>query len=311
MPDVLGLGEIILETVLHVSYLPEPSEKVNSTYQTRFPSGVTANYVTSVSRLGTPTGFIGAVGDDPEGEYLIQSLKNENIDTKFTLGKKGKQTPINYVIVDEKGQKIIIQSPHLETTKLDMKDIGADYVSKSKLLYTTAIHPKLSARAVRIAKRNGVAVLFGLEPQVAARGWEALKELVKLTDVLLPQRKSALELTQASTIEDAADILLRKGPSLVVITLAEKGCLIATKKSMKVVPPFKVSIVDTTGAGDAFNGGFTIAHMKGLTPEGAGVFANAVAALKCMGRGSETGMPTLKQVKEFLETQSRNNGQLL
>jgi ribokinase len=236
MPEVLGLGEIILETVLHVPYLPEPHEKVNSTYQTRFPSGVPANYVTAVSRLGKPTGFMGAVGDDPEGEYLIQSLRKENIDTKLTLAKKGRQTSVNYVIVDENGQRIIIQSPHLETTKLDMKDISAEYISKSKLLYTTAIHPKLSARAVRIAKRNGAVVLFDLERQVAARGWETFKELVKFTDVLLPQRNSALELTRASTVEDAADILLRKGPSLVVITLAEKGCLIATKKSMKVVP---------------------------------------------------------------------------
>jgi ribokinase len=153
-------------------------------------------------------------------------------------------------------------------------------------------------------------VSFDLEKQIAVRGWENLKDLVKLTDVLLPQKSGAMELTQTSSVEDAADVLLRKGPSLVVITLGEKGCLVATKKSMKVVPPFKVNIVDTTGAGDAFNGGFTIAHIKGLTPEGAAIFANAVAALKCTGLGARTCLPTLKQVREFLETQSKNSIQL-
>jgi ribokinase len=237
-------------------------------------------------------------------------LRNEKIDTKLTLVKKGKRTPINFVVVDEKGQKVIIQSPHMLTTKLDLKDVRVEDVSRLKLLHTTAIHTKLSTRAAKMAKRNGATVSFDLEKQIAVRGWENLREMVKLTDVLLPQKTGAMELTQTSTVEDAADILLRKGPSLVVITLGEKGCLVATKESMKVVPAFKVNVIDTTGAGDAFNGGFTIAHTKGLTPEGAAIFANAVAALKCTGLGARTCLPTLKQVKEFLETRSKNNIQL-
>ena len=310
MPDIVGLGEIVVDMVLKVPHLPEPDEKVDSTYQARFPGGVTANYVTAVSRLGTTSGFIGAVGDDPEGEYLIQDLKNEKIDTKLTLMKKGKPTPVNYVVVVERGQKIIIQSPHMLTTKLDVKDIRIEHFSKSKLLHTTAIHPQLSIHAARMAKRNGAAVSFDLEKQVAIRGWEDLKEMVKLTDVLLPQKGGAMELTHSPSVEEAANTLLRKGPSLVVITLGEKGCLVATKKSMKVIPSFKVGVVDTTGAGDAFNGGFTIAYMKGLTPEGAAIFANAVAALKCTGLGARTCLPTLKQVREFLETQTKNSIQL-
>jgi ribokinase len=309
MPDIVGLGEIAVDIVSKVPHLPEPDEKVDSTYQARFPGGVTANYVTAVSRLGTTAGFIGAVGNDADGEYLIQDLKNEKIDTKVTLVKKGKQTPVNYVIVDEKGQKIIIQSPHMLTTKLDAKDIKADYVSKSKLLHTTGIHSMLSTYAAKIAKGNGVTVSFDLERQVAVRGWEKLRELVRLTDIILPQKAGAMELTRTSRVEDAANMLLRKGPSLVVITLGERGCLVATKKSMELIPAFSVSAVDTTGAGDAFNGGFTIAHLKGLTPEGAAVFANAVAALKCTGVGARTCLPTLKQVREFLETQSKNNAQ--
>ena len=310
IPQILGLGEIFIETVLRVPRLPELGERAVSTNQTKFPSGITANYVTAVSRLGTTVGFVGAVGDDPEGQYLIRSLKDKSIDTKLTLAKKGKQTPINYVVVDENDQRIVIESPHVTTTKLDARDIKAEYVSKSKLLYTTAIHPQLSLRAAKIAKGNGATVAFDLGKQVAHLDWENLKELVKLTDVLFPLKRVAMELTQTSSIEDATDFLLRKGPKLIVTALGEKGCLVATEKSKKVVPPFKVGAGDSAGVGEAFNGGFTIAHMKGLTPEGAAIFANSVAALKRTKSGEKADMPTLKQVKEFLETQNKSNAQL-
>jgi sugar/nucleoside kinase (ribokinase family) len=311
MPDILGLGEISVETVLRVPHLPEPEERLESTSQTRFPSGNTANYLNAISRLGTTAGFVGAVGDDPEGEFLVQSLRDMNIDTKHMLVKKGKQTPVNYDVIDENRQRFLIESPLISTTKLDLRDIKAEYISKSKFLSTTAIHPQLSIRAARISKRSGATVSLDLEGQVAAMGWESLKELVRLTDLMFPLKDVAMELTQTSTVEDAADFSLRKGPSLVVITLGEKGCLVATKKSMKVVPPFKGSVADDKGTEEAFNGGFTIAHMKGLSPEGAAIFADAVAALKGRGMGGRTGMPTLNQVKEFLETSSRNNIQLL
>jgi 2-dehydro-3-deoxygluconokinase len=302
MPDILGLGEIVVDMILKVPHLPEPDEKVDSIYQDSFPGGVTANYVTAVARLGTSAGFIGAVGDDPEGRFLVQDLENENVDTGMTLVKKGKKTPVNYVIVDDKGQKVIVQSPHMLTTKLVLEDVKPEPIMSSKLLHTSAIHPELSILAARVAKRSSVIVSFDLEKQVALRGWEQLKEMVELTDVLLPQKNGAMELVNASSVAEAARILLTKGPNLVVITLGKKGCLVATEKSRKLVPSFKVRAVDTTGAGDAFNGAFTVAYVKGMEPEKAALFANAAAAIKCTGIGARTCMPTRQIVKEFLES---------
>nr|MDO8099229.1 carbohydrate kinase family protein [Candidatus Njordarchaeota archaeon] len=310
MPGIIGLGEIVVDMVLKVPHLPEPDEKVNSTYQTRFPGGVTANYVTAVSRLATTAGFVGAIGDDPEGKYLKQDLKNEKVDTALTLVKKGKQTPVNYVIVDESGQKVIIQSPHMLTTRLNKEDIRPEYVSKSKLLHTTAIHTDLSTFAAKIAKENDVTISFDLEKQVATKGWDTLKEMVKLTDILLPQKSGAMELTKTSSPEEAAKTLLRRGPKIVVITLGDKGCLVVTEKSSKVIPCFKVCVVDTTGAGDAFNGAFTVSIMKGLDPVTAATFANVVAAIKCTGLGARTCLPTIKEVREFLDNKGIKNVQL-
>nr|MDO8134171.1 carbohydrate kinase family protein [Candidatus Njordarchaeum guaymaensis] len=310
MPEIIGVGEIVVDMVLKVPHLPEADEKVDSTYQARFPGGVTANYVTAVSRLATTAGFVGAVGDDPEGEYLKQDLKSEKVDTTLTLVKKGKPTPVNYVIVDESGQKVIIQSHHMLTTRLNKEDIKPDYVSKSKLLHTTAIHTDLSTYVAKIAKENNVTVSFDLEKQIAGRGWDTLKEMVKLTDILLPQKSGAMELTKTASPEEAAKTLLRKGPRIVVITLGEKGCLVATEKTSKVIPCFKVCVIDTTGAGDAFNGAFTTSIIKGIDPVTAATFANAAAAIKCTGLGARTCLPTMKEVSKFLEDQGVKNVRL-
>jgi ribokinase len=310
LPEITGLGEIVVDMVLKVPHLPEPDEKVDSSQQARFPGGVTANYVTAVSRLTTTAGFVGAVGDDSEGEYLKRDLENEKVDTTLTLVKKRKQTPINYVIVDEKGQKVIIQSPHMLTTRLDKDDIKPDYISQSKLLHTTAIHTDLSIYAAKIAKKNDVLVSFDLEKQVATRGWNTLRGMVKLTDILLPQKSGAMEITKTSSPEEAAKILLRKGPRTVVITLGEKGCLVVTEKTSKVIPCFKVCVVDTTGAGDAFNGAFTVSIIKGIDPVSAATFANAVAAIKCTGLGARTCLPNLRAVREFIEDQGIKDIQL-
>jgi ribokinase len=120
-----------------------------------------------------------------------------------------------------------------------------------------------------------------------------------MTNILLPNRLGALELSKEENVNAAAKKLLQFGPEVVVITLGERGCLVVTENDQFRVPAFKIKVVDTTGAGDAFNAGFIVAlHRKKKLKEAA-QFANAVAALKCTKLGAQSS-PTLKEVKAFL-----------
>jgi len=300
--DIIGLGEVVLDWVAEIPHFPKPDEKIDALSENYFSGGVTANYLVAVARLGVSCGFIGAVGDDSYGNFLIDDFKNENVDFSLTLKKKGRKTPVNFIFVT-KGEKTIIQSPHMQTTKLDIADLDENYISNAKLLHTTMIHPKLTEKAINIAKENDVKISIDLESQIATRGWESLKDILLKADILIPNKEGAKSITNSNTPEEAAKILIKKGVPVVIITKGSKGALITTKDFQKEIPTYEVSeIIDTTGAGDTFNGAFSVAHwIKGWDLEKSCKYANAAASLKIQKLGARTGMPNEKTLTQFLK----------
>ncbi|MFX0032385.1 MAG: carbohydrate kinase family protein [Candidatus Hodarchaeota archaeon] len=300
--DIIGLGEVVIDWVTEIPNFPKPDEKVDAISENYFSGGVTANFLVAAARLGGKCGFIGAVGDDSYGDYLIQDLERESIDTSFTIRKADKKTPINFIFI-AKGEKTIIQSPHMLTTKIESIDLNEEYIINSKILHTTMIHPEVTEYAVNIAKKNDVKITIDLESQIAKRGWKKLKKVILSADILIPNREGAKLITANPKVEESAKILVEKGIPIVIITLGKEGVLITTEKFQKRISAFKVNnIVDTTGAGDTFNGAFSFAYwIKNWNLERACKYANAAAALKIQKLGARTGMPNQKELYEFLE----------
>ncbi|MFW9830075.1 MAG: carbohydrate kinase family protein [Promethearchaeota archaeon] len=300
--DIIGLGEAVIDWVAEIPHFPKPDEKIDAITENYFPGGVTANFLVAIARLGGKCGFIGAVGDDFYGDYLIEDFKREDIDTTFTLKKKGKKTPMNFIFV-AKGEKTIIQSPHMQETKITLTDLDQQYIMNSKVLHTTMIHPEIAGRAIAIAKRNEVKVTIDLESQIAKRGWKSLREMILNADILIPNKEGAKLITNREKLDDAAKILVEKGIPIVIITLGHDGVLITTEKYQKKIPAFKVGkIIDTTGAGDTFNGAFSYAYwIKKWDLEKSCKYANAAAALKIQKLGARTGMPNERMLMNFLK----------
>jgi len=299
--DIIGLGEAVVDWVAEIPHFPKPDEKIDAITENYFSGGVTANYLVAVARLGVSCGFIGAVGDDLYGDFLVRDFKREKIDTTLLLKKKGKKTPVNFIFV-VKGEKTIIQSPHMKTTKLELIDLEESYISKSKVLHTTLIHPKLSERAINLAKEHDIKISIDLESQIAQRGWSSLKDMLLKADILIPNKEGAKMITKCNTPKDAAKELNRKGIPLVIITLGKKGVLVTTAEFQKEIPTYDVNnIVDTTGAGDVFNGAFSVAYwIKKWNLEKSIKYANAAAALKIQKLGARTGMPREAELIQFL-----------
>ncbi|MFX1574632.1 MAG: carbohydrate kinase family protein [Promethearchaeota archaeon] len=300
--DIIGLGEIVVDWVATIPHFPKPDEKIDAISENYFPGGVTANYLVAVARLGVSCGFIGAVGDDAYGNFLIEDLIKEEVDTTFTLRKKDMITPINFIFISN-GEKIIIQSPHMQRTKLDLTDLVESYIAKAKVLHTTLIHLELSRKAIEIAKENNIKVSIDLEPQIAQKGWKELKNILLKTDILIPNKEGAKIITRKDTAKDAAKDLIKKGIPIVIITLGQKGALFTTEDSQKLIPAYNINnVIDTTGAGDTFNGAFSVAYwIKGWVLEDSVKFANAAAALKIQKLGARTGMPLEVEVNQFLK----------
>ena len=303
--DVIGLGEVCIDWILKVDHFPEVDEKVFIRESGKFPGGVTANFVVGFSRLGGKPGFIGGLGNDQYGQYLLDVFKNEKVDTTKIKIYDNKPTAINFIVVDSKGNKIIFQDPLLKENVPDPKDIDTDiekYIANAKALHTTAIKLETAVKAAQIAKKYGLKVSFDLEKHVVDDyGLENLKPMLALTDILMPNKLGLRTLLGKRDLVEAAYEIIEYGPKLVIITLGENGSMAITKNKAVRARAFKIKPIDTTGAGDSFNAAFIYFHViKGLDLWESSVIANAAAALKCLKLGTQTGMPRLDELREFL-----------
>jgi len=305
--SIVGLGEVVLDWVAEVPHFPKPDEKVDALSENYFPGGVTANYLVALARLEGNCGFIGAVGEDAYGDLLIDDFIKENIDTSYIIRKCNKKTPVNFIFV-AKGEKSIIQSPHMQTTKLNIEELQESSIADSKLLHTTIIHQELTEKALEIAKNNDVKISIDLESQIALRGWDKLKNILLKADVLLPNKEGAKLITNSNSPQKAAKILVKKGIPVVIITLGKNGALITTNDYQKKIPAYRVEKpVDTTGAGDTFSGAFSLAYwIKGWGLEKSCRFGNAAASLKIQKLGARTGMPNNQEIYAFLKRNEDN-----
>jgi len=305
--NIVGLGEVVLDWVAEVPHFPKPDEKVDALSENYFPGGVTANYLVALARLEGNCGFIGAVGEDAYGDLLIDDFIKENIDTSYIIRKCNKKTPVNFIFV-AKGEKSIIQSPHMQTTKLNIEELQESSIADSKLLHTTIIHQELTEKALEIAKNNDVKISIDLESQIALRGWDKLKNILLKADVLLPNKEGAKLITNSNSPQKAAKILVKKGIPVVIITLGKNGALITTNDYQKKIPAYRVEKpVDTTGAGDTFSGAFSLAYwINGWGLEKACRFGNAAASLKVLKLGARTGMPNNQEIYDFLKRNEDN-----
>ncbi len=299
-PDVVGLGEVVVDFVASISRFPEPDEKINAKRYARFPGGVTANFCVDLSKMGARTAFIGGLGLDPDGAYLSKALEDAGVDVSRVVKRSDDMTPVNIVLVNESGQKEIIQSPSMLTIFPRPEELDLDFIASSKVLHTTALRADTAEAAMGQAKKSGLLVSFDLEKHVADYGSESLAPLIHLTDILMPNKLGALSLTGTSSPEEAAERLLKMGPEVVVITLGERGCLVKTADEMRIVPAFKVDAVDATGAGDAFNAGFILGVLEGWDYIRCAEFANACGAIKVTRPGAQSGPTSREEALTFM-----------
>ncbi|UCE13944.1 MAG: carbohydrate kinase family protein [Candidatus Heimdallarchaeota archaeon] len=298
--DVLGLGEIVIDLLLKVPQFPRLDEKVYVTEREKQAGGVTANFSVGVSRQGLSVAFIGAVGEDEEGNFLRARLLQEGVDDRFLVTRDSK-TPVNIVIITEKGEKAILQSEFMRVTLPPKELIQPSLIQAARHLHLTAINFETALKAVRLAKRYNLGVSLDLESQVVKDYSKDLPLLLEFVDFLLPNKQGASEFTQIQDPKNSSLKLLEYGPEVVIITLGEKGVLLTTQEKQELFPAFKVAnVVDTTGAGDAFNAGFITGILKGNPIEQSIRRGQATAALKIQGMGAQEPLPTAKQLSKFL-----------
>lgn len=311
--EVVGIGSCTVDFFAIVPRLLGPEEKINADRMEIHAGGVTANNLTQVARLGAKTGWLGLIGDDENGRIIQKEFTDDGMDLSGIEIVKGEMSSLTWIPVDAEGERCIYMFPNV-TGRISVHQVRARFgphIKAAKHFHTEASQLPIAPvrEAMNVAKESGVRVVFDLDvsPNFFAQSnlgtQEELTAALKVVDVLKPCKAAAREMTGEKDYERVADKLRRLGPSLVAITMGTDGCLIASGKEKVHVPAFKVDVVDTTGAGDAFMGGLSYGLLQGWDNKRVGFFANACAALCCTKVGARA-MSKRDEVLAFIKAKA-------
>ncbi len=302
MAEILVVGSLNADLVVRAPHFPAPGETITGEDLATIPGGKGANQAVAAARLGASVAMIGCVGADAFGATLLENLKQNHIDSRGVRRAGASATGTAIIVVDANGENSIVLSPGANARVVN-KDIKPEAMAGVKLLLLQLEIPvEAVMHAARVAKEQGVRVLLNPAP---AR--EIPDELLKSADYLLPNETelgllAGRKITDAASLEKAADLLLRRGASNVIVTLGEKGALIVNKSGKRHVPAYNVRPVDTTAAGDAFIGGMAFALLNRKSLQNAVKYGCACGALATTKFGAQPSLPTAQDVREFIRS---------
>ncbi len=310
--QVVGIGSCAIDYFAIVPRLLGSDEKINANRLEIHAGGVTGNNLTQVARLGASAGWLGLIGDDESGRLITRAFEEDGLDISGVEIVKGEQSSLTWIPVDAQGERCIYMFPNVNG-KLSVEQVRnrfAPQIRKAKHFHTEASQLPLPPvrEGMKVAREAGVRVIFDLDvaPSYFAQAkLGAEKDLIsalQLVDVLKPCKAAAREITSESDYKKMAVKLLALGPKVVAVTMGAEGCLIASAGSTAHVPAFKVNVVDSTGAGDAFMGGLSYGLLQGWEHHRVGLFANACAALCCTKVGARA-MGRRKEVVALIRAQ--------
>jgi ribokinase len=300
---IVILGVFVADTAYRAPRAPRMGETILGSSFKLGPGGKGSNQAVAAGKVGADVAFITRLGRDPFADMALATWKEAGV-KPAVIETPESYTGAAYIFVEETtGNNAIIVCPGAATliSPADI-DAHAELIRKAGVFVTQLEQPIDAAlRALQIAKAAGVATI--LNPAPAA---ELPAEIYPLCDYVTPNETEAEELTgvKVDSVEGArkaAEALIAKGAKAAVITLGEKGALLHADGVSELVPAFSAGpVVETTGAGDAFNGGFAAALARGDTPLDAVRFACAVAGISVTRAGTAPSMPTLPEVEALL-----------
>jgi ribokinase len=297
------LGIFVADLAFRAGRMPAMGETIAGSGFKLGPGGKGSNQAVAAARAGAPVTFISKIGKDEFGAIALAAWAKEGIVTQVAESTD-LPTGAAFIYVDDRtgdNAIIVVAGAAASITAADVEKAG-DAIRNSTVFVTQLEQPLAAARrGLEIAKRAGVITVFN--PAPAAPLDDAL---YALCDYVTPNENEAALLTGVSVASvadarEAGDVLLAKGAGAALITLGEAGALLHTKTRSTLIPAFKAGpVVETTGAGDAFNGGFAAALARGLEPVEAARFGCAAAGLSVTRTGTAPSMPRLAEIEALL-----------
>lgn len=307
MSPLVVLGSVNADHVLRVSSFPRPGETLHGRDYAVIAGGKGANQAVAAVRCGADVAFIASVGDDAFGQQIRQCYAQEGMDVSAMKVQANAPTGIAMIQVTDQGENSIALSAEANAA-LTAEAITADLdtIAQADYLLMQLETPMCGIeKAAFHAKASNTQVV--LNPAPAASLSNALLAAV---DIITPNETEAQSLTgiavtDSESAQAASNVLHQKGIETVLITMGKQGVWLSDKarKEGRLIPGFVVNAMDTTAAGDTFNGALVTGLIEGQTLDQAIRFAHAAAALSVTQRGAQTSIPSRVDIDAFLAHQ--------
>tara|TARA_B100000900_G_scaffold281403_1_gene240727 strand:+ start:435 stop:1334 length:900 start_codon:yes stop_codon:yes gene_type:complete len=299
MSDISVLGIFVADISFSGPKIPAVGETILGNKYNLGPGGKGCNQAIAIARLGGKVNFISKIGKDAYGELALDTLKKNKINTKNVIRDVNLQTGVAGILVDKNTGKnainVIVGAP--STLKITEIDNQINVIKNSKIFLTQLEVPKdVTLHCLKIAKENGCLTI--LNPAPAS---EISKEFYKYIDYFTPNETEAefftgSKITNEKEAKQAADKLINLGIKKIIITLGEKGLFFSDGKEEIYMKASPVKAIDTTGAGDAFNGGLAFGLSKGKSIKECLELANKIAGISTTKLGAGNAMPYLSDI---------------
>ena len=304
--NIVVVGSSNTDMIIQMERIPKPGETVIGGKFSTAQGGKGANQAVAAVRAGGKVFFIGRIGKDMFGEKTLTGFKSYGLKTNYVIEDTKEPSGVALIFVDAKGENSIAVASGANAflSKSDIID-NTDLIKRADILLMQMETPVVTIEtAARIAAANKVKVILNPAP-----AQKLSKSLLRNTSIITPNESEAelltgIKMKSNKDVEKAALALKEMGIKTVIITMGAKGCYVLDDSFTGIVPAFKVKAVDTTAAGDVFNGALAVALTDKKELVDAVKFASAASALSVMKLGAQTSAPSKEEIEDFLAKNS-------
>jgi ribokinase len=302
------VGSLNMDLIIQTERIPDPGETILGGKYHTAPGGKGANQAVAAARLGGQVAMAGRLGPDAFADELRQGLSAAGVDHKFIIRDDEAATGVAFIVVDDHGENSIVvaSGANMRLTPADVESAEEVIANSSVLLLQLEVPLVTVNQAAQLAHKHNVPVVLNPAP-----AQNLSHQLLNQVNILIPNETETAILTgmpvsTMNEIRTAASAVHEMGPQTVIITLGWRGAFLSSTEESEFIPSFRVPVVDSTAAGDAFVGGFSVALTEGKSLADAVRWGNAAGALTTTKLGAQPSLPTRREV-EYLMASSPNN----
>jgi len=296
--DAVGFGLNAVDHLIVVPEYPAFDTKMRLVEHKQSAGGQTATAMVALRRLGLKTAYAGRFGSDPEGQFGLATLKGDGVNVDYAEVVAEARNQIAFITIDVRSGERTIVWDRDERLAYKPEEAPAEFGSLGRVLHLDAHDPPACVRVAKAAKESGTIVSADID-----NVYEGLPELLPLIDILIGSKEFPHRVTGITDERTALiELYERYGCAIVGMTIGAAGAVIYCDGEFIESPGYRApgGCRDTTGAGDAFHGGFLYGFLTDQDLETSLKLGNAVAAIKCSALGARTALPTILELKNFL-----------